>query len=370
MNRNEILELLRDPEFCKEIFEIVRRGGKPAPEPPAINSAPNPVQAVTTSKVREEFLALRQKMWQKVAEQKKKVTEQNLTLGENPEPPKKTEERNSLADKLRFLKSHAKKVEDEKRAQEEAEAAKVAENPDAAIAQKHTLVIERKCPVCEEQTRIVKTKSRLTAVKTDLDFYVHFPDFNPYLYDVLVCEHCGYAAEEWKFLKPMPKKTQTALLNFLHENDLHIPFLEVRTAEEALQMYDMAIIFSELFEPSSGRQAGLYLKKAWIHRYEDEPEGEHECLEKAAELYEISLNEERWPIGKISDDTALYLLGAIRFMLGDLDKATVNISRIIGNQRLRISAPKIYKKARYVWEEIKLTKQAAEKNESPAKVDE
>ena len=61
---------------------------------------------------------------------------------------------------------------------------------------KYTFVVEKKCPVCGETTRIVKTKSRIIVDHTDEDFCVHYQEFNPYYYRIWVCEHCGYAEDE------------------------------------------------------------------------------------------------------------------------------------------------------------------------------
>lgn len=59
--------------------------------------------------------------------------------------------------------------------------------------------VEKKCPLCGENTRVTKTKSRLIVIKTDWDFCTHYRDFNPYYYVPWVCEKCGYAADEKAF---------------------------------------------------------------------------------------------------------------------------------------------------------------------------
>ena len=65
----------------------------------------------------------------------------------------------------------------------------------------HTFVVEKNCPICGKTTRVVKTKSRLMVIKTDEDFCNHYSDgFNPYFYNIWVCEHCGFAADEKHFL--------------------------------------------------------------------------------------------------------------------------------------------------------------------------
>ena len=142
-------------------------------------------------------------------------------------------------------------------------------------------------------------------------------------------------------------------MEFLQTTDLAMPFVEERTSEQAVQYLEMAILFNELADPSPNRRANLYLIMAWIHRYDGNEEKEHEALDKAAELFDLSLDTENYPVDKMSDTMATYLAGAIHVLRKDFDKATRHLSRIISNQGLRTSAPKLYDMARDMWQEIK-----------------
>lgn len=382
MLKDELLSLLRDPEVCHEIFSIVRRGGLPAPIqdltqtkiPPPTASTVKVEPAVstpqvTTSPEREKILALREKMWKAMVERKNRAAAKNPAdepedtnlqedaekIVESPEEEKET----SFQKKLQLLRNHAQKVREER---QQAEAA-AQENSEAAAVEKYTFVSKRPCPICEEKTRIVYCKTRLITEKQDLDLCVHYKDFNPYLYNVWSCEHCGYAAEEHKFRSYFPERTKERIRAFLQTNDMIIPFVEERSVQDALSYYEMAVLFSELFDRSPGRQAILYQRMSWICRIENETEQEHEYMKKAAELYELSLNTERYPIGKLSDDTAMYLTGALYFMLEDYDKATKQLSHIMSNQSLRTSAPKMFEKARDIWQEIKQIRKREQANE-------
>ncbi len=410
MQKKELILLLRDPDVCREIFGIVKRGGTPLPlDAPIGNIAPvrpvPPVQQtassaqVTSSSDRDRILALRQKMWQAMSEKKSAQTannseqtietiKQNITpkiaetikqrLQENSAAPveevkeekpvaeveTETEQKVDFSAKLNFLRSHAQKVNEEKAAQE---AAKAAESPEHAAAEKYSFTIERPCPICEMKTRVVHTKTRLVTESQDADLCTHYKDFNPYLYTVWACEHCGFAAEEAKFRGHIPQRTKDKIRAFLQTNNLVMPFIEERTTEDALSFYEIAILFSEIFDPSPGRQAALYQKMAWCCRYEEpNTEKEKEFLRKAAELYEKSLETERYPIGKMSDDTAMYITGAIYFMLEDYDSATKQLSHIMSNQKLRSTAPKMFEKARDMWQDIKQMRRIQEKNEQIA----
>ncbi len=366
MTKEQFRQMLQDPDICKEIFDIVRNGGKPVRA-----AAPAVTPAVSAAPGEDKLAALRQKLnqaasagksvenqvmatiRQKLQAQQQQAAQAAQAAAPAPAPETPSEEKliTSMADKLKFLRGHVTKVEEERVAAEEA--AKAAGGDKAAVAEKYTIVMQRPCPICEEQTRVVKTKSRLNAEKKDLDYCVHYKDFNPYLYTVWACEHCGFAAEEKKFLGHFPNKIKEKLRAFLKENDMALPFVEVRTAEEALSFFELDILFSELTDHSQGRQAKLYLNMAWICRYEGLEDKEREYMEKAAECFENSLNDERWPIDGMTDDMAVYLCGAIYYMLGDLDRATVWLGRTINNANLRSAGAKIYEQARDIWQEVK-----------------
>ena len=76
-------------------------------------------------------------------------------------------------------------------------------------------------------------------------------------------------------------------------------------------------------------------------------------MDKAAELFDLSLDKENYSVDKMSDTMATYRTGAIHVLRKDYDKATKHLSRIISNQALRTSAPKLFEMARDMWQEIK-----------------
>ena len=214
-------------------------------------------------------------------------------------------------------------------------------------------MLEKNCPVCGRITKVTTTKTRLVAEISDADLCVHYKDFNPYLYGVYVCENCGYAASQTRFLERMPERVRKAVSSFLEKNDFKTPFVEERDKDEALTLFEMAIRFNEMFERSPGRQALLYQKMAWICRIEHDDEKEKDFLLKCAEKFEKSLNKERYPIGKVTDDMATFIVGVNYYMLGDFDKSTKFLGQLISSNQVRITSPKLYEKARDVWQDLR-----------------
>ena len=226
-----------------------------------------------------------------------------------------------------------------------------------------TFTVEKTCPICGESTRIVKTKSKLIAEKTDEDFCVHYKNFNPYFYKIWFCEHCGFAADEKTFLGTMPALHKKKIKDFLEQRKLGMQFVEERGIPDAVASFKLAIFYAELTDQSLAKRAGLYLELGWIYRASEEQDKETEMLQRAAELYDKSLMTERYPINGLSDNMVIYLIGALYFRMQDYEKATQYISRIIGDQRIRDEDIKLYKRARDLWQIIREDKKGTDPEE-------
>ena len=222
-----------------------------------------------------------------------------------------------------------------------------------------TFTVEKTCPICGESTRVVKTKSKLSVERTDEDFCVHYKGFNPYLYKIWFCEKCGYAADEKTFLGSMPVVHKRKIQEFLAKKKLGLEFVEVRQVPDAVAAFKLAIFYAEMTDQPLVKRAGMYLELAWIYRYSAEKEKEMEMLQKAAELYDRSLMTERFPQNGMSDDLAMYLVGAIYVRMEDYEKATQYISRLIGDQGLRDRDLRLYKQSRDLWQTIREDKEDA-----------
>lgn len=227
----------------------------------------------------------------------------------------------------------------------------------------YTFTVEKKCPVCGETTRVVKVKSKLLAERTDEDFCVHYKDFNPYFYKIWFCEHCGFAADEKTFLGSIPLTHKRKIQEFLNSRKLGLKFVEERQVPDAVASFKLAIFYAELTGQSLAKRAGLYLELGWIYRASEEKEREGEMLERAISLYDRSLMTERYPINGLSDNTVIYLIGAIYYRLHDFEKSTQYLSRIIGDQRIRDEDIVLYKRARDLWQRVREEK----KEEAPQK---
>lgn len=343
MTRADFLAFLGDPELCAEILDIIRRGGR----------APANINAVTFGFAAANAAALREQVRNRITNKAGAMSAlANVSESSDSEGDNSKDRKSTLRDRLQFMKSQS--IEYEKPKIPHVLGGNGA--TDEESLQKYTLVLEKNCPVCGRITKVTTTKTRLIAEISDADLCVHYKNFNPYLYGVYVCENCGYAASQTRFLERMPERVRKAISSFLEKNDFKTPFVEERDKDEALTFFEMAIRFNEMFERSPGRQALLYQKMAWICRIEDDEEQEREYMKMSARLFEESITSERYPIEKVSDNIATYLIGIDYYMLGDIEKATKYLGQIITSNSIRSSAPKLYERARDIWQDIRSAK--------------
>lgn len=216
-----------------------------------------------------------------------------------------------------------------------------------------TFVVEKLCPVCEKMTRVVKTRSRITVLSRDSDACTHYEDFNPYYYTVWVCEHCGFAADETTFTTKIPDRHLTILRKILLTKNIKIPFAEVRTPGNAETAFRLALKFLEIIRGKASKKAKYAHQLAWIFREAGDTVQENEFMNKAAQFYEEALATEHFPVGAMTDNAVIYLVAAIYFRLGERQKATPYLSKLIGDQSVREREPRIYDKARDLWGDIR-----------------
>lgn len=230
------------------------------------------------------------------------------------------------------------------------------------MAAENIFVVEKTCPICGKTTRVVKTRSRLVVEKRDEDLCVHYQGFSPYYYRIWICEHCGFAADEPTFTTHMPNKHREKISEFLKHKDLEIEFTETRTLPDAVASFIMALVYLDIINGPASKKASYNLNVAWLYRFSGEyPEIEKEYLTLAAELFDESLAKERYPVGGLSDYAAIYLIGAIYYRLGNYEKCTQYLSKIISDQNVRTSEPKVFDKARDLWGDIRSEKKKAAK---------
>ena len=217
-----------------------------------------------------------------------------------------------------------------------------------------SFVVEKTCPICGQETRIIKTRSRLVVESRDEDLCVHYKGFNPYFYRIWICENCGFAADETTFTSAIPNKHQEKLREFLKEKDLSIEFSETRTLPDAVGSFLLALAYLDVINGPASKKASYNLNVGWLYRFaEDYPEEERKYLTLAAEQFDESLSNERYPVGGLTDMAAIY------YRLDYREKCTQYLSKIISDKEVRTREPKVFDKARDLWGDVRSGKRKA-----------
>ena len=222
----------------------------------------------------------------------------------------------------------------------------------------NTFMVEKVCPVCEKTFRVMKVRSRIPVSKRDEDGCTHYEGFNPYYYSIWVCEHCGFAADEDTFTTKIPDRHLTILKAVLLTKNIKVPFVEERTLENASTAYRLALKYLDLIHGKASKKAKYAHRLAWIYREANDNAQEEKFLRKAVESYEEALMREKFPIGELTDNAFIYIVAAIYWRLGERQKATTYLSRLISDQGVREREPRIHDKARDLWSDMRAAKKA------------
>ena len=217
-----------------------------------------------------------------------------------------------------------------------------------------TFVVEKNCPVCGKSTRVVKVKSRLVATQVDNDYCCHYRDFDPYLYHIWVCEHCGFAADEKVFLTALPMSRRELMGNALVEKSGRLDCHGERGVPDGSAAVKLALFCAEILKAPLARRAGITLRLAWIYRLSGNREKEKVYIDRALKLYVRSLETERYPIDTLTDSMVMYLIGALYADLGIRDKAVLYLSRLVDEKnRSPVADDKLYRDARRLWQAVR-----------------
>ena len=92
-------------------------------------------------------------------------------------------------------------------------------------------------------------------------------------------------------------------------------------------------------------------------------------MQLALNLYIRSLETERYPIDNLTDNTVMYLIGALYAQLGENKKAVLYLSRLVDDKRGTAGEPKLVKDARKLWQQVREAEQEKQP-EQPAQAEE
>ena len=145
----------------------------------------------------------------------------------------------------------------------------------------------------------------------------------------------------------------TILRAILLTKNIKVPFTEERTVNNASTAFRLALKFLDIIHGKASKKAKYAHQLAWVYREAGDTVQEAEFMAKAAQFYEEALMRESFPIGAMTDNAVTYLIAAIYYRLGERQKATSFLSRLISDPSVREREPRILDKARDLWGDIR-----------------
>lgn len=179
------------------------------------------------------------------------------------------------------------------------------------------------CPACSKKiiVRAVRS-SRLRLVSRDTDSMAIYQDINPLLYDVWLCNHCGYANLQSNFAKPL-SKSQLELLKKNVSTKWHPRQYadSIYSEDTALERFKLALYNAMIKQAPSSELAMICLKTAWIYRTMEDQDNEFRYLVQACKEFEKAYMEEDTLSFGMDPGTHKYLIGELYRRTADYGKA-------------------------------------------------
>lgn len=187
------------------------------------------------------------------------------------------------------------------------------------------------CPVCNShfKAKTVKSKSP-RVISKDSDFFIRYSVVNPYFYDVLICNSCGYAAMRSDFEKLKSHKKELVLSNVTPKWKPR-EYPHILDEKLAIERYKLALLNAMLIDLPNSTKGMISLKIAWLNRLLDNNIQETLFLKQALEGFNTAYMTEIFPIYGLQRDSLMYLLGELNRRLGNNQDALQWYSKTIVN---------------------------------------
>ena len=207
------------------------------------------------------------------------------------------------------------------------------------------------CPVCEEQFKAKQIrKGRAKFISNDDDLKPNYKPVQPDYYDVILCDHCGYAAISSKFDK-ITLSQQEAIEKEITPKYVKKTYPALYDVDTAIERYLHALKNCIAKKSKSGEIAYINLKLAWLYRDKKDKQKEMAHLKIAYEGFNKAFTNEKLPICGLDENTLLYILAAVGIELGYEDEGVRILSRLIVKKNL---SSRFKNKISYLREKIKV----------------
>ncbi|AGF59072.1 MULTISPECIES: DUF2225 domain-containing protein [Clostridium] len=186
------------------------------------------------------------------------------------------------------------------------------------------------CPVCDAHFKAKTVKSKSPRISSrDSDFFIRYsPVVNPYFYDVLICNSCGYAAMRSDFDNIKTHKKELVFSNVTPKWKPRV-YPDILDEKLAIERYKLALLNAVLLDLQDSTKAMLSLKIAWMYRLLNDSNQEKTFLTQALDGFNDAYSKELFPIYGLQRDAFMYMLGELNRKLGNTQNALLWYSKTI-----------------------------------------
>lgn len=176
------------------------------------------------------------------------------------------------------------------------------------------------CPVCKNEftSKRVKT-SAIKTIKRDSDYHAYYEGENPNNYAIFVCNCCGYSAFEKDFEK-LSDKAAELIRQKISLNWKKRSFNSIRTPEEALETYKLALLCYSIIRGSSLVLGKITMRIAFLYREMNDPK-EKDFIEFTITNFTNAFTQENCFSDIEEELMVMFLVGEFHRQLGNSNDA-------------------------------------------------
>lgn len=185
------------------------------------------------------------------------------------------------------------------------------------------------CSVCDNafKARTVRTR-KAVFIRSDIDLKSYFEPIQPYYYEVVICNKCGYSALVSRFNK-VTQSQASLILNNISKKFIPKNYPDIYTVDIAIERFKLALLNCITMKSKDGEKAYICLKIAWLYREKKDAENEHIYLKSAFRGFAAAFTKESFPICGLNENTVSYIMSALAYELGLNDYARRFLSALI-----------------------------------------
>lgn len=210
------------------------------------------------------------------------------------------------------------------------------------------------CPVCATKFESMRVRSGSIRVqRIDNDFCQHYQSANPLYYEMMVCPRCGFAfnLDFSKMRMSAGQREEVKLRLQPVWQDRAKNYGGVRTWNDAMEAFQLALYALEGGLVKSSKMGMLYLKTAWLYRYEGNGAGEQKYIQKAISSFAKAYETESFSDPK-SELNIIYLLGALNMRAGKIQESAKWLDLVLRHPA-KSMMPMLVNQTKDLWAEVR-----------------